>query len=278
MSEASEKHGRADEQRVTTWAMLAAKWTQFAQAAVALPEDAGTSEGGRWREAVPSVIELQAMVHALGELDELADGDRVVALDKAELVCRRAARQLHELWRGEELPAEIAELVQDARVAFEAAANAGVEWVASSERLELGHPTGLIEQLLQQGFAGELFLAMPGVPMFRGAPVAFARGPGGARPGAAVEELIGRFVGWSRDARKSATSGPARAMIPRQVYRQMDVMKGGPVRDVVAAMSGELPAGQPLLALVIDGGVGLGVPMMPMGGRRVETLPVEFAG
>ena len=50
---------------VISWASLLAHWTQVAQASLALPRDA---EGDRWRAAVPSIIVLQAVTHALAEV------------------------------------------------------------------------------------------------------------------------------------------------------------------------------------------------------------------
>ena len=47
-------------ERAMTWAALLGKWTEFAQSALALPDD---DEGGRLREAVPAIIGLQAVTH-----------------------------------------------------------------------------------------------------------------------------------------------------------------------------------------------------------------------
>jgi len=131
----------------TLWPMLLAKWTEFAKASVAFPR---TPEGDAWRAAVPSVITLQAVAMALGELVERLEGpeaqrparaDVALALDKAGVLIDQHERTLLGLWpaRGEEpqgqphvqphlqpqgrpqgVPAGVIELIGDARAAVEA--------------------------------------------------------------------------------------------------------------------------------------------------------------
>jgi len=262
-----EESGGTD-QRVLTWAVLLGKWTEFAQTAVALPTD---GEGGRWRDAVASVITLQAVTHALAELDEIDPAERSVALDRAEIACREASGRLHELWRGEALPEEVGALIDDSRIAFEMAANAGVEWIVTSERLETPHPADLLESLARLGFAGDLFLPSPGVPMFTRSVAAFARGPGGSPPNEAVVGAIESFL----TRRGGTVSSPERIGAPRQVYRQMDFGTGAITRDLVIPMNEDLPPGQPLLVLAIEGGTGCRVGPEARGGRRLEPVPVE---
>lgn len=253
-----------------TWAALLAHWTEFARASVALPDD---GEGGRWKRAVAPVITLQACAMALAELDRVDDAERPLALDRAEIACRDATRTLHELWRGDPLPELLDELIQDARIAFEGAANAGVEWVVVAERIVCGHPGDLADRLRKAGFRGELFLPTPGVPVFRGAPAGFARAPGGAAPTDEQTKLIGRFLG----ERDKLVGDPERIGSPRQVYRQFDFVKGGPVRDLVVPMNEPLPSGQPVLVLAMEAGEALSVPLPPRDPPRLETLPVEVA-
>jgi len=255
-----------------SWALLLAKWSEIAQASVALPE---TGEGGAWKASVPHAITLQAVTLALGELDVLKDDERPLALDRAEISCREATAGINEAWRGRDLPEGLAELIQDARIAFEHAANAGVEWVITSERLVCDHPADVCERLRRSGFLGELFLPAPGVPMFRGAPAAFARGPGGAAPTDEQCRVIERFLKAGDDG---AVGEPERIGSPRQVYRQMDFMAGGPVKDVVVAMNESLPPGQPLLVLAMEGGETGSVPLPPRYVDDLETLPVEVLG
>ena len=83
-----------------TWAALLAKWTEFARAAVALPD---TAEGSRWKGAVPGIIALQALTHALAEAGELPPDEWSVACDRAGVIIRQHASELHALWRGEPL-------------------------------------------------------------------------------------------------------------------------------------------------------------------------------
>lgn len=262
--------GPDDGPDITTWSALLAHWTDFARASVALPDD---GEGGRWKRAVPHVISLQATAMALAELDRVDDGERPLALDRAEIACRDSTRAVHELWRGEPMPELLGELVQDARVAFESAANAGVEWVVAAERLVCGHPGDLVERLQRAGFRGELFLPTPGVPVFRGAPAAFARGPGGAAPSDEQVRLIASFLG----ARERLVGDAERIASPRQVYRQFDFARGGPVKDLVVPMNEPLPPGQPVLVLAVEAGEALSVPLPPRDPPRIETLPVEVA-
>ncbi len=257
-----------DDARVLTWATLLAKWTDFAKAAVALPKD---GDGGRWRDAVAPIITLQAVTHALGELDEIDDADRPAALDRAELSCKDAAGRLHELWRGESLPNEVAALIEDSRVAFEMAANAGLEWLVASDSLLAPHPGDLAETLSRHGFAGDLFLPSPGVPVFKNSVAAFARGPGGAAPDDGAIKAIESFL----ERRGGRLSAPERIATPRQVYRQLDFATGAITRDLVVPMNEDLPPGQPLLVLAVDAGRPCLVPPEARGADRMDPVRVE---
>ena len=258
----------SDTDRALTWATLLAKWTEFAQAVVALPEG---GEGGRWREAAPAIITLQVVTHALGELDEIDPAERPLALDRAEIACRESVKRLNALWHGESLPEEVGAIVTDSRVAFEMAANAGVEWRVASERLEAPHPADLVETLASLGFEGDLFLPSPGVPLFKGSVAAFARGPGGSPPDEqvihAIEALLTR--------RGGEITPPERIATPRQVYRQLDFATGRITRDLVIPMNEDLPPGQPLLVLAIEGGRACEVPPEARGGERIGPVKVE---
>ncbi len=254
--------------RVLTWATLLGKWTEFAQAAVALPTD---GDGGRWRDSVAPIITLQAITHALGELDELDPGERPLALDRAEIACRESVARLNELWRGESLPTELGELVTDSRIAFELAANAGVEWLVDSERLQAPHPADLCEKLGALGFAGDLFLPAPGVPLFKGSVAAFARGPGGSPTTESETKAIESFL----TRRGGKVSPPERIGVPRQVYRQLDFATGSITRDLVIPMNEDLPPGQPLLVLAMERGQACSVAPEAKGGARIEPVAVE---
>lgn len=260
-----------DTDRVLTWAALLGKWTDFAKAAVALPQE---GEGGRWRDAVAPIITLQAVTHALGELDAIDPGERPAALDRAEIACREASGRLNEIWRGEALPEQVGELIEDSRVAFEMAANSGVEWLVESDSLVAPHPGDLLEKLKRAGFAGDLFLPSPGVPLFRGSVAAFARGPGGAPPDDAIVKAVESFL----TRRGGRVSEPERIATPRQVYRQLDFATGKVTRDLVVPMNEDLPAGQPLLVLAMESGVALALPPENPAARRIESAPVEALG
>lgn len=101
-----------------TWAMLLAKWVEFAGAAAALP---GVGSGARWRRAVAPIITLQAVTHAMAELHELDSEERAVGLDRAEIMLRERERELKCIWSVEPLPPPLHELIGDARAAIDAA-------------------------------------------------------------------------------------------------------------------------------------------------------------
>ena len=105
--------------RELTWAALLARWVEFARAAVALPDD---EQGSRWKRSVTAIIELQAVIMALGELDELPEAEKALGLDKAEIIIRRNTKQLHDIWDRTDVPAKIEELLRDAAQTLQAAA------------------------------------------------------------------------------------------------------------------------------------------------------------
>ena len=101
-----------------TWAGLLGKWTEFARAALALPR---TAEGDRWKRAVPSIVGLQALTHALAEVQDLSSDELALAFDRAEVLIDRHRADLERLWRGESLHGELQALIADARHALTAA-------------------------------------------------------------------------------------------------------------------------------------------------------------
>jgi len=102
-----------------TWPALLAHWTAVAQSSLALPK---TADGDRWRAAIPSIINLQAVTFALADLGRLTQpGEKALAFDKSEIIIRSATGQLHALWRGDTLPEEVVKLIHDSGEALEAA-------------------------------------------------------------------------------------------------------------------------------------------------------------
>lgn len=263
---------QADPMRAITWAALLARWTDFAQASLALPDDA---EGEAWKASVPSIIELQAVTHALGELDELADDDRPAAIDRAELICQKAAKELYRVWQHEP-PHQVEEIIDDARAMFEAASNAGVEWLAAIDQMTVPPAAALKAKLTPLKFRGDVFLATPGYPLLAGTPVAFARAPGGAVPKPEVLKAIAKFLA----IEGGKVSEPDRVASPRQVYRRSDFATGKLASDLVISMTEPPVAGQPLLVLAIEAGELLS-PAMPTRGMASGSMAVppgvEFA-
>lgn len=253
-------------ERAMTWAALLGKWTEFAQSALALPKD---DEGGRLREAVPSIIGLQAVTHALAELDDLESDERALGLDRADMLIRQHAGEVNRIWKGHDIPEALREMVDDARLALRLQRESGFEWVVAGESLLTPHPGELASLLIGNGFAGDLFLPTPGVPIFEGAPAAFVRGVQDSDElFELIEAAVGDFLG--------EAEGPERIPVARQVYRQFDFSKGGPVRDVVRAMDAELTPGQPLLVPVILSGESQPVTLPIPGADRQKPLPVVF--
>ena len=224
--------------QVLTWAALIGRWMDFARSAVALPE---TGEGGRWRSAVPSVIALQALVHALGEADAVSPDERALALDKGELLVREHAGALNVAWRSEPLPEQLVSLIDDAREALRIVRETGTEWVVVSGAPTAPDPSTLLDQLRVLGFEGELWIARAGVTLAPPAIGAYARNRWGGEPDEPVRSVIDRFL-----ADAGGVFEPSRTPVQRQAY----AVEGDPGAFVVAAMEDDLPAGRPVLERV----------------------------
>lgn len=225
-----------------TWASLLAHWTSLARSAVALPP---TAEGSRWKQSIAPLIGLQAVTHALGDIGRLDADERALAIDRAEALIQRHARELHAAWGAEPLDRRLVEIIEDARAALAGAAAWGLEWILT-QPLAADHPAELAGALLDSGFAGSLLTPAPGVVIPAGAPAAFLASPraGSIRPEwvQAVAEFLGSD--WPPEPRAG----------PRQVYRQFDFGRGAPVRDLVAPVAAGVAPGQPLLVwAIVDG-------------------------
>ena len=105
---------RTDEQKLT-WAALLGRWIEFAQAAVALPDDA---EGRMWRAATPAVIGLQALCMALRDVDRLPPDQRALGLDRAQLLIERHTAELNQIFADQPLHPTLSELLADAETAL----------------------------------------------------------------------------------------------------------------------------------------------------------------
>ncbi len=241
--------------RLLGWSAMLAKWTEFAQASVALPKD---QDGPRWKACVPPIISMQAIVAALGELDQLPRAHRPVAIDAADELLREQLVLVHEAWSGELIPESISDLIEESRQAVFDARHLGLEWRVINERVIAPDLQPIAEMMLEAGFKGDLHAARPGTVLFRGAPLAFFSPSLEVNPpdGCEAIETVG----------------------PRQCYRQIDEATCTPVRDVVAGPADPLQPGAPLLWALITDGVLNPVPGMVPQAEAPEALPVVELG
>lgn len=253
----------------TSWAALLAGWVHYAQRAVALPN---TEEGQRWKDSVAPTIALHAHAMALGEIEKLDPEERPLAMDRAELGIKEHASALNEIWRAESMPEAIIELIEDAKHAWEVGLHEGVAWIVKSERFKTFHPGELAEMLLNAGFIGEVLIATPGIEMFEGAPVAVCRENFGGQPDDDVLQMIDAFL----HACDGKVEHPQIIRPICQVYRQFNFLAGGAQKDLVAPVTGDLQAGQPLLLPVVSGGAVCPVPLPPKLSKPLDPVPVEW--
>lgn len=262
---------RPDTPDNSTWAVLLAGWVHYAQSAVSLPN---TEQGQRWKDSVAPTIALHAHAMALGEIEKLDPDERPLAMDKAELGIKEHAATLNEIWRSEPMPDSVIELIEDAKEAWEEALHEGVTWVVTSERFKTFHPGDLAEMLLDAGFIGEVLVASPGVEMFRGAPVAICRENFGGQPDDDVITMVDAYL----KACDGDVDHPHVIRPVCQVYRQFDFLAGGAQKDLVAPVTGDLQAGQPLLIPVVSGGASCAVPLPPKASKPLDLVLVEWLG
>ncbi|MBU6414433.1 MAG: hypothetical protein KGS45_13295 [Planctomycetes bacterium] len=249
----------------TTWTILLAKWVVLSQASLHLPK---SEDGERWRSAIPAIINLQAVTHAMGDMDDIEDDERGPSFIKAKVLVQEQASTLHALWHDEPLPEMLTDCLSDANDAIELAQRTGLEWIVVGERLEFPHPGELIAILLATGFDGDLYVPTPGVDLFTDSPCAFLMARDGAPVHGKHAQIVADFLG------DEAELGEGRQF--RQVYRQFDFLKGGPVRDLVSDWK-TIQSGQPLLVQGIQQGQACGVTLPGKKGPPMKVLPVEFA-
>lgn len=217
-----------------SWAALLARWTEFAAAARAWPKDL---DGERWSRSVPEVIRLQAVTHALHEIEALAEGERSLARDRAAVTVAQAAHALDAAWRGEAMPESILDALDDAQRAMARAAWAGMRmaWWAGPGVLDMP------ELAFDAGSMPSTVAVMaPGTPVMPGCPVAWW--VGGHMP-----ELPGCAAGAAHE--------------PVQVYRQFD--SGGLATEDLVAPLDALPPGMPLLVPLREEGESIGHFLQP---------------
>lgn len=103
-----------------TWPALLAHYCNLARASLALPD---TPESARLRAALPHLINLHAVTHALRDLDRVEDpGQRALAADTASHTIatsgRRVAECLEDLTHHESLVVQIRSIMKDANDAL----------------------------------------------------------------------------------------------------------------------------------------------------------------
>jgi hypothetical protein len=267
--------------RISDWNALLASWTDFARRAASLPK---TSQTARLQQVLPAIIGLQAITHAAAEIHELPEAEQIVGLDRADVLRIQYDAQVRAAWDDgfEELPNELLALLDDAVQAVKLARSGGFMWVVASDRFVVAHPEPLVAALTalkssdgSSAFRGDLWVPTPGVPLFAGSPIAFVAGARGVTPG---HEIVAITESWLEGGEGEFEPVGEHGWIfgMRQVYRQFDFRKGGPVRDVVVTM-GEEPGGQALLVRAIKGGAAMPVHMMPKFNGKLPALPVEWA-
>lgn len=101
-----------------TWAVLLGRWIEFARSAMALPIE---GDGLKLRDSVADIIMLQAVWFALTQMDDLDSQERLLGLDRAEVLIDRHAGALAARW-GDAIPPRLVELIADVRAARQAAA------------------------------------------------------------------------------------------------------------------------------------------------------------
>lgn len=99
-----------------TWAVLLAKWTEFAGSAVALPR---SGETGLIRQSVTDIIALQAVWFSLRQMDELSDAERALGIDRAGVLIGRHRAAIQARFAGKDLPEGLESLLQDVTSVYE---------------------------------------------------------------------------------------------------------------------------------------------------------------
>jgi hypothetical protein len=99
-----------------TWAVLLARWTDFARGAVALPE---AGEPGLVKRSVADIIALQAVWFSLQQMDELSEDERAIGLDRAGVLIRRHRDAIRTRFGDAVIPEDLASLIHDVEELYE---------------------------------------------------------------------------------------------------------------------------------------------------------------
>jgi hypothetical protein len=250
-----------------TWAALLGKWTEFAQSAVALPSH---GEPGRWKRAVPAIIAVQAVTHALDELPTIDPAEIGPARLRAAVVIAESSRALYDLWDGQVLPLEASQLLEDADAALAAAESIGFGALVASPVFVGRHPARVVAALEASGRCRGLFVPTPGVPLFAGSPAIHLIPSSFEEDPFELAQVVAESIADQGDLELVGLASAA------QVYRQMDFGSGRPVRDVVMPLVASPVAGQPLLVAAIAEGKSQPVSLPPRKPLRVDPVPVVF--
>jgi len=87
----------------------------FAKSSTALPTE---GEAGQWRDSVADMIGLQAVWFALHHIDELGQDERMLGLNRSEVIIGNHEKNLRKRWPENLLPEELQELIEDAQSAL----------------------------------------------------------------------------------------------------------------------------------------------------------------
>lgn len=99
-----------------TWAVLLARWTDFARSALALSEE---GQPGLVRQSVTDIITLQAVWFSLRQMDELSEAEQTVGLDRAGVLINRHTAAIHRRFDDNPLPEDLQSLLDDVKQAYD---------------------------------------------------------------------------------------------------------------------------------------------------------------
>ena len=231
------------------WAALLAQWMTFAKAN-ATPIDSGDVDE-RLARSVTSVITLQAVTHALGDLARTHVDERAFARDRSEVLVREHAGKLDDIWRGEMMPEALLEVEAAARVALTRAPYADARMLVWTGGAEEGAPGEMwvMPETPDPGPSsshvdqrGTLLVMQPGTVAMPGEVVAWWS-----------ERTLDdghEFDAWLAQVRTADGIEERTADVPPQIYRQIND-DGQITGDVVTPVWHEPSPGLPLLVPIL---------------------------